>query len=88
MGLKEYFRFDIKKMIKEYFFIILIFIMFISIGYNMGRYNNSQNNIPVSDIAEMYINDDGYYTIVIKDVTYVDDKSYNASYGEIMDSIK
>jgi len=69
------------------FFIALLLII-ITFSYQMGMSKSSNEYIPVSDVAEMYINDDGYYTIVIKDVTYVDDKSYNASYGEIMDSIK
>lgn len=50
----------------------------------MGMSKSSNEYIPTSDIVEMYVNDDGYYTIVIKDVTYVDDKSYD----EIMNSIK
>jgi len=49
-----------------------------------GRFILLSKAIPVEDVAESYVDDDGYITIKLKDVAYQLDDKRNASYKELL----
>jgi len=54
------------------------------IGMRVQNNINRNNSIPITDIADMTIDNNGYYQISIKDIQYTNDDSTNQSYDSIM----
>jgi hypothetical protein len=54
---------------------------------NCNSSASSRMSIPVEDIATMEVNDDGYYQLTIKDITYINDNKHNTSYEDIMKEV-
>lgn len=47
----------------------------------------TESSIPISDVAAMKINENGYYEITIKDISNIGDSKYGKSYDSIMKEV-
>lgn len=70
-----------KKILITSAFVIVSITSFL-IGTKVNS-NNNEISIPISDIAEMTIDEYDYYQIEIGDIGNVDDNKNNISYDEI-----
>ena len=66
---------------------LVLSILIVTLGLlqmHYGRFILLSKAIPVEDVAESYVDDDGYITIKLKDVTYQLDDEKNISYKELL----
>ncbi|WP_099467776.1 hypothetical protein [Konateibacter massiliensis] len=70
------------KIVKSIALISLVTFSFLT-GLNINKQPIS-NSIPIADIAEMKINDDGYYQLTLKDIGHIDDDINNVRYDEVL----
>ena len=75
------------KMKKKIIILTAITIISVSsflVGMRVQNNINLNNSIPITDIADMTQDNNGYYQISIKDIQYTNDDSTNPSYAKIM----
>ena len=64
--------------------ITIISVSSFLVGMRVQNNINLNNSIPITDIADMTQDNNGYYQISIKDIQYTNDDSTNPSYAKIM----
>lgn len=67
--------------------VLVLAILIVTLGFlqtHYGRFILLSKAIPVEDVAESYVDDNGYITIKLKDVAYQLDDEANKSYKELL----